>query len=165
LIYYEALARAAGGDSPAIDGACRAGLQKFGSTRNPDRAHWLASLCVLTAMPADTIRASVRELARIAADVEPDLEHFVTVHAAALLRADDAAHAAALLDDVLTRPVVRDRSAETLLVYALAQRTLGQQSAARQALARFDASPLRATMPWHRRFEAQIWQRALRTPK
>jgi WD40 repeat protein/serine/threonine protein kinase len=161
LIYYEALARAAGGDATAIDGACRAGLQKFGTTRNPDRAHWLASLCVLAAVPADSTRASVRDLARIAADVEPDLERFVTVHAAALLRAYDASRATAILDELLKRPAVRDRGAETLLVSAVAQRTLGQHSAATEMLARFDASPLRSTMAWYRRFEADIWRREL----
>jgi hypothetical protein len=39
LIYYEALARAAGGDPGAIETACARALQEFGATRNPDRAH------------------------------------------------------------------------------------------------------------------------------
>jgi len=75
LAYYEAVARAAGGDADAIDRACASGLQKFGATRNPDRAHWLASLCVLASLPTEA-RGQIRELARLAAELEPDLERF-----------------------------------------------------------------------------------------
>jgi len=31
-----------------------------------------------------------------------------------------------------------------------------------QTLARYEASPLRPTMPWHRRVEAETWLRELR---
>jgi WD40 repeat protein len=165
LIYYEALALAAGGDAGAIDRGCRGSLQKFGATRNPDRAHWLASLCVLGDAADSTATARVRELSRIAADLEPDIERFATVHATALIQDHQPSSAAALLDKVLELPALRDRGAHTLLVYALAQRTLGQNRAASESLARFETSPLRSTMPWHRRFEAETWLRQLKTGK
>jgi serine/threonine protein kinase/WD40 repeat protein len=165
LMYYAALARAAGGNAGAIQTECAAALQKFGATRNPDRAHWLAALCVLAAVPDDATRARVRDLARLAADVEPDLERFVSVHATALLRAKDPSRAAAVLEDVVNRPVAGERSPETLLVYALAQRALGRFRDSTATMARFDSSPLRATMPWHRRFEAEMWLGELRLRK
>jgi hypothetical protein len=165
LMYYAALARAAGGNPGAIESECAAGLQKFGATRNPDRAHWLAGLCVLAAVPDDATRARVRDLAQLAADVEPDLERFVSVHATALLRARDPSRAAAMLEDVMNRPVAGERGPETLLVYALAQRALGRFRDATASTARFDSSPLRPTMPWHRRFEAETWLRELRVRK
>jgi hypothetical protein len=121
----------------------------------------LASLCVLAAATDDAARARVGGLARIAADLEPDLERFVSVYAAALLRAKEWSRAAAVFEDTLKRPAVRDRGAETLLVLALAQRTLGQAGASVRTLARFDRSPLRAAMSWHRRFEAETWRREL----
>jgi hypothetical protein len=164
-MYYKALASAAGGESSAIDSACADALQKHGATQNPDRAHWLASLCVLAAATDDAARARVGGLARIAADLEPDLERFVSVYAATLLRAKESSRAAAVLEEVLKRPAVRDRGAETLLVLSLAQRTLGQVSASARTLGRFDSSPLRAAMPWYRRFEADTWRRELNPPR
>ena len=161
LIYYEALARAGGGDAGAIDAACTAALHKLGATRNPDRAHWLAGLCALAAAPDDVTSARVRDLAQLAADIEPDLERFVTVYAMSLLRANDPSRAAALIEQVLKRPVAGQRGAESLLVYALAQRALRQMNAFSQTLARYEASPLRPTMPWHRRLEAETWLREL----
>jgi WD40 repeat protein len=162
LIYYEALARAGGGDAGAIDAACTAALQKFGATRNPDRAHWLAGLCALATGQDDGRSARVRDLAQIAAAIEPDLERFVTVYATALLRANDPSRAAAVIEQVLKRPVAGPRGAETLLVYALIQRGLRHSNASSRTLARYEASPLRATMPWHRRLEAETWLRAFR---
>ncbi len=162
LIYYEALARAGGGDTRAIDNACGAALQKFGATGNPDRAHWLAGLCVLAAASDDGTRARVRDLAQLAADIEPDLERFVTVYAMGILRANDPSRAAALIEQVLKRPVAGQRGAEALLVYALTQQALRQMNAVSQTLARYEASPLRPTVPWHRRFEAETWLRELR---
>ncbi len=165
LVYYKALASAAGGEASAIDSACADALQKHGATQNPDRAHWLASLCVLAAATDVAARARVGGLARIAADLEPDLERFVSVYGAALLRAKESSRAAAVLEDVLKRQAIRDRGAETLLVLALAQRTLGQVSASARTLGRFDSSPLRAAMPLHRRLEAETWRRELNPPR
>jgi tetratricopeptide (TPR) repeat protein len=165
LAYYKALASAAGGEASAIDSACADALQKHGATQNPDRAHWLASLCVLAGTTDDATRARVGGLARLAAELEPDLERFVSVYAGALLRAEEPSRAAALLEEVLQRPLVTDRGAETLLVLSVAQRRLGEVSASARTLERFDNSPLRAAMPWHRRFEAEIWRRELNTPR
>jgi hypothetical protein len=165
LMYYAALARAAGGVADAVQTGCAAALQKSGATRNPDRAHWLSALCTLAPLPDDATRARVRDLARLAADLEPDLERFVSVHAMALLRAKDAARAAAVLDEVANRPVAGERGPETALVHALAQRELGRLKASAESAARFDSSPLRSSMLWHRRFEAETWQRELRPRK
>jgi hypothetical protein len=163
LVYYDALARASGGDTTAIDRSCTAALQQLGQTRNPDRAHWLAALCVLAEALDESATARTRDLAGIAAELEPDLERFVAVFAAAQLRAGDGARAAALLQEILDRPAVRERSAETWLVHALAQRAAGDSRAAMASLGRFQASPLGATMPWHRRYEANVWQRFLQS--
>jgi Tfp pilus assembly protein PilF len=165
LSYYKALASAAGGEASAIDNACANALQKHGATQNPDRAHWLASLCVLAGATDDATRARVARLARLASELEPDLERFVSVYAGALLRAEEPSRAAALLEEVLERPVVTDRGAGTLLLLSLAQRTLGQLSASARTLGRFDSSPLRAAMPWHQRFEAELWHRELNPPR
>jgi hypothetical protein len=113
----------------------------------------------------DATRARVRDLARLAADIEPDLERFVTVYAMGLLRANEPSRAAELIEEVLSRPVAGQRGAETLLVYALAQRAVHQVNASSQTLARYEASPLRSAMPWHRRFEADAWLRELKPRK
>ena len=160
LAYYEAVARAAGGDADAIDRACASGLQKFGATRNPDRAHWLASLCVLASLPTEA-RGQIRELARLAAELEPDLERFVAVYATSLVQAGDSARATSLLDDLFKRPAVSERGAESLLVQGLAHRSSGRAAVA-AAIAQFDKSPLRSTMSWYRRFEADMWLRQMR---
>jgi hypothetical protein len=160
-IYYEALARASGGDATAIDRSCAESLRRFGETRNPDRAHWVAALCVLAGTLDRRAVGQLRELARVAAELEPDIERFVTVFAAAQLRAGDSAAAVALLREVLDRRAVRERGAETALVYALAQRASGDARGAAASSARFHASPLRVAMPWYRRFEARHWQRLL----
>jgi tetratricopeptide (TPR) repeat protein len=165
LMYYEALARAAGGAADAIETGCAAALRKAGATRNPDRAHWLAALCTLANGPDAATRARVRDLARLAADLEPDLERFVSVHAMALLRANDPSRAAAVLEEAASRPVAGERGPETALVYALAQRELGRFKASTHSAAQFDSSPLRPAMAWHRRFEAETWRRELRVRK
>jgi hypothetical protein len=165
LIYYEAMARGAAGDTRAVEGACSAALQQFGDTRNPDRAHWLAALCVLTPALDVADRARVRDLAGIAADLEPDLERFVTVHATAVLRANDPLRATAAMEAVVNRPGARERNPETLLVYALAQRAIGRSAAARQNVTAFDRAQSRPFMSWHRRLEAEHWLRELRLPR
>ena len=165
LIYYEALARSAGGDTGAVEAGCRAALQRFGQTRNPDRAHWLAALCVLARALDDASRTRVRDLAGIAADLEPELERFVSVHAAALLRANDPLRATAAIEAVLERPVVAERTPDTLLVYALAQRARGRSAAASQSIAAFERAPSRPFMSWYRRLEAETRLLELRPGK
>jgi WD40 repeat protein len=154
LIYYEALARAADGDTRAIESECRTSLQTLGATRNPDRAHWLANLCVLADEPDHDSKTRIRELARLAADLEPDIDRFLKIHAMALVRTGESSRAAALLVEAMNRPTVRERAAETLLVYALAQRALGQVKASSQTRILFNNSPLRSAMLWHQRVEA-----------
>ena len=147
LIYYDALTRAAAGDESAIDTSCRAALQQFSATRNPDRAHWLARLCVLAPTLDDATIIRVRDLARIAADVEPDMGRHVNVYAAALVRANDPAQAEKLLVDLLTRPGIREPD-EAQLLLAWAQRQLGRTRESGRTLSRYeDADITRSPSP------------------
>jgi serine/threonine protein kinase/WD40 repeat protein len=158
VAYHEAVARAGGGDESAFDQACTAALQKFGATRNPDRAHWLARLCVLAPTLDQTATARVRDLARIAADIEGDIGRHLSVYAAALIRANEPAVAEKLLLDLLARPRVREREEESELILAAAQRRLGRVRDAQATLLRFDAAGHRSS-PWYRRVEATILRR------
>jgi hypothetical protein len=158
LVYYEALARTGGGDGAAIDTACIEAIQKFGATRNPDRAHWLARLCVLSTTLDDATRSRVRDLARLAADLEPDIGRFVGVYAAALVRAGDPAAAERLLVELLARPRVREREEETQLILAWAQRQLGRTRDYDRTLSRYADAAARVFVPWHRRLEADRWR-------
>jgi eukaryotic-like serine/threonine-protein kinase len=162
LIYYEALARAAGGEASAIDTACAAALQRFRATRNPDRAHWLARLCVLSATLDEPTGIEVRELARIAADIEPDIWRHVAVHAAALVRANDPAAAEKLLAELVARPRVREREEETQLVLALAQRRLGRVRESDATVSRYEEVVSGVSTLWYRRLEADRWRRRIK---
>ena len=143
----------------AVDDACAAALQTFGTTRNPDRAHWLARLCVLSTTLDDATNIQVRDLARMAADMEPDIGRHVAVYAAALVRANDPALAEKLLAELLARPQVREREEQTQLILALAQRQLGRTRESGRTLSRYEDATARLTLPWHRRIEADIWLR------
>ncbi len=162
LHYYAALARFAAGDRQAIATGCTEALRTVGATRNPDRAHWLASICVLTDM-ADTARQTqVVALARIAADIEPDSERFVMVHAAALIRASQPDRAEAILSELLRRNGrTFDLREEKVLALALAQKALGRSGAAAGTRAQFEATPATPSLPWHRRLEIDLWRREL----
>jgi hypothetical protein len=157
LMYYESRARAAAGDARANESGCRAALQTFGDTRNPDRAHWLAALCVLTPALDEATQRRVRDLAAIAAELEPELERFVVVHATALLRANEPLRAVSAMEVLVDRSAVAERTPEARLVYALAQQRAGRFAAARQNIVTFEREPARATLPWHRRLEAEHW--------
>ena len=159
LIYYESLARAAGGDVSAVGTACAAALKQFGTTRSPDRAHWLARLCVLSTTLDDATNILVRDLARIAADLEPDIGRHVAVYAGALVRAKDAALAEKLLAELLARPRVREREEQTQLILALAQRQLGRTRESATSVSQYENAISRVSAPWHRRLEADIWRR------
>ena len=93
LIYLETLTRAAGGDGSAVDTGCADAMRQFGNTRNPDRAYWLARLCVLSTTLDDAARIRVRDLARLPSELEPEVGRHVGVHAAALIGAGDASSA------------------------------------------------------------------------
>ncbi len=158
LIYDEALARAAGGEQSAIDEACAAALQTFGTTRNPDRAHWVARLCVLSSTLDDTGKARVRDLAQMVVDIEGDIGRHVGIYAAALVRANDFAQAEKLLLALMAPPQFREREEEAQLILAYAQRQLGRTRDSQATLARYQASAS-IFMRWERRIEAETWRR------
>ncbi len=165
LIYYEALTRAAVGEGSAIDTACAAGMQKFSATRNPDRAHWLARLCVLSTTLDDATASMVRDLARIAADVEPEIGRHINVYAAALVRANDPALAEKSLVDLMALPGVREREEETQLILALAQRQLGRTRESATTASQYEDAISRGSTSWHRRIEADMWRRGIKGPR
>ncbi len=160
LLYLETLTRAAGGEESAIDTACADAMRQFGNTRNPDRAHWLAKLCVLSTTLDDAARIRVHDLARMPAELEPDLGRHVGVHAAALIGAGDASSAEKLLVELFARDRVRERYDEMQLILAWAQRQLNRTAASAATVSRYDAVA-RTSVPWHRRYEAEAWRRRI----
>ena len=165
LMYYEALARASGGDASAIASACAEGSRGTARRRIPiARTGWRASACCRPqrTMPRERVSADWLALPPMSSLIS-SVSSASTPPRCFARRSLDAPRQ--LLEEVLKRPAVRDRGAETLLVLSLAQRTLGQVSASARTLGRFDSSPLRAAMPWHRRFEAEIWRRELNPPR
>jgi hypothetical protein len=159
LHYYAALAGRAGGDVDALTTRCAEAMRTAGSTRNPDRAHWLAALCVLD--PTENVEGKHRtvELARLAAEIEGDSERFTMVHAAALVRAGQPDRAEAILTELLKRKGrTFDRRDEKLLVLALAQHALGHTGASATTRAQFESQPAAAPLPWHRRVEVDRWR-------
>ena len=157
LMFYEALARLAGGVTTAVDESCQAAMQQFSTTRNPDRAHWLARLCVLATTLDGATMVRVRDLARIAADIEPDIGRHVNVYAAALMRANDPAQAERLLLELRARPRVLEPEAAALFL-ATAQRLLGRIGESTATLPNAREAAARFAIPWYRRVEAGTWR-------
>ena len=166
LMYYEAVARASAGDDER-DRRTRAPQGSRGTARRRipiARTGWPASAC------CPPQRTRPRESVSPGWRAWPPMSSLISSVSSACtpprcFARRNRARAAAVLEEVLKRPAVRDRGAETLLVLSLTHRTLGQVSASARTLGRFDSSPLRAAMPWYRRFEADTWRRELNLPR
>jgi predicted Zn-dependent protease len=160
LRYYRAMARRGGGDADAVHRECAAALAESGGTRNPDRAHWLARLCVLDDRLDTQTAARVVDLSGPASDLEPDMQVFGVVHAEALLRTGRHDAAIALLNAVLARATDPSEWAEATALIALARGRL-ITAADRRAVDRAAAAPAVAQLPWHRRLEVSLWREEL----
>jgi predicted Zn-dependent protease len=157
LRFYRALARRAGGDLDALRRECAAGLAEHGTTRNPDRAHWLARLCVLDDRLDAQAATRIADLARLASDLEAGTDAFGMVHAQALLRAGQREAAIASMNTVLSRTTLPAGWAEAPALVALA-RGRAVTPADRVAVDRAAAAPAVAELPWYRRLEASLWR-------
>jgi serine/threonine protein kinase/WD40 repeat protein len=160
LRYYRAMARYGGGDVDAVRSECAAVLAESGTTRNPDRAHWIARLCVLDGGLETQTAARVVDLSGPAADLEPDMQVFGMVHAEALLRSGQREAAIMSMNAVLARTTDPSGWAEAPALVALARG--GPVTVAdRLAVNRAAAAPAVAQSSWHRRLEVSLWREEL----
>ena len=156
LLYFRALARYGSGDRDAIRDGCASALATHGRTKNPDRAHWLARLCVHGARDGDP--AAVAHLARLASDIEPDIEVFGVVHAGALLRMGEYQHSLAILKQAAggSRGLTPWPGPPAALILGRAGHGTGSPTKPVE-----DTAAAVPALPWYARIELDLWVEAL----
>jgi tetratricopeptide (TPR) repeat protein len=163
--YYRdlALARLGAGDHEGFRGACGAMQRRFGTTRNPDRAQWIARTCaLLPAAPGEDVSWLVQAAERWR-DVNPEGVHHLGTLGAALLRAHRQDAEATLQRAVQAAGVKGDPWAAVLLEIAAAGRPQRDRRVPASAPAPGPgAQPMSATDGWRERLEMEVLTRELR---
>ncbi len=157
---HAALVRLARGDTAGQRQICSDLLREWGTTRNPDRAYWIAHTCALVADGADVDREPPVSLADVALPLSGLEAEVADLRGASLYRAGRYEEAR---DQLLAAVESRDGAATAWegSFLAMANARLGEPRLALQWLERGAAAPLIPSVgsnselrPWKDRLEA-----------
>jgi WD40 repeat protein/serine/threonine protein kinase/tetratricopeptide (TPR) repeat protein len=164
--YYRdlALARLGAGDDEGFRRECGAIKRRFGTTRNPDRAQWIARTCALLPPVAGEDVSWLVQAAERWRDVEPDGVHQLGTLGAALLRARREEAEATLQRALQAAGAKADPWAAAFLEIVRAGRTQrDRRGAASEPTPAAGAQPMSATETWRERLEMEVLTREVRT--